>query len=412
MLTSTDHNLQAIYYYNHIDNKASIVEKLPKIETIEFLLKNGRIFSPYGKYMQSSDQSYENMHYLAPLNSKFKQAYIFNRAIPLPTNIPLYSILGMMLYQMGENSCLYIQVSRSNPWLTIKQLNENLPSVIVEELSENAIGWLCIRWSKSLAKDIARFDTIYSKLALHFEDFQRQLNKDEYHAQKEEQKRIDESNSAFIYSMHWALATSSLIRDLFQRLKLKKSLRGIDVGGSHGFLSCELAIMGHHVTNVEPTVFRVEHMLPWLSQVCKVSHRTNGKIGYMENLSSILIEPEKFNFSRFMRNLLLWRHTKRPEAFDFVCFMGSLLLCKREAIPDVLKQVKTLLRPGGLLIIRENLEHKEYAPTSIEFKAEELNIYLKEMGSSLAYYNHDGVEIDYAEVQKTRVVYIVFQKAH
>src|SRR5262249_15460931 len=146
-------------------------------------------------------------------------------------------------------------------------------------------------------------------------------------------------------------------------------LKGMDIGGSHGFLACELAKMGHTVTNFELDRFRIEHMTPWLSQVCEVSERLDGINGVMEDLDL---------------------HYKEENIFDFVCLMGSLLLCKRERLDDVLQKIKRLLKPKGLIILRENLIQESKISHPTEFKADEMNSYLEKIGGKLIYYDHFG----------------------
>lgn len=383
--------LYAIYYHNNQD-KTDAIHKLSKLIDSDLLSRDGRIFSSWGTSIEPAETFDNNMHYLAPLNSQFKRAYVFYRAIPLPVGIPLYSVLGMILLHMGKDSELYIQLpkskSPSHQWIDMKGLQENLPSVRVNELSDQGKGWICVRPKRGLKKEVAAFNSIYPRLASTFSEFRKVIDK-ENNTEKEDLSKSEIANQSFIYSMHWALATSSIMRLIFNRFGKSGPLMGIDIGGDHGFLACELATMGHVITNLELNCFRIEHMMPWLSQACRVSGRVDGRVGRMEDL--------------------IPNHENR-EKFDLVSLMGSLLLCDREKVSDVLEATKTLLKQGGLIILRENLHQGESDLSSDKFKAEELHMYLEQIGGKLIYFDHYGVEIDYTKVQNSWLVYAAIQK--
>lgn len=130
---------------------------------------------------------------------------------------------------------------------------------------------------------------------------------------------------------------SAVLWQIFDSLLPGRSdLRVVDIGGGYGLLSWELMLSAperiEKVVNVDISAFNL-----LLSCLLYCDLRGLAKSNYQFCLSS----AEEFGFS---------------EDYDAVLFMGSLLYVKKNRLHDTLVRAYEALRPGGLVIVYENIK--------------------------------------------------------
>ncbi|MBM3336317.1 MAG: class I SAM-dependent methyltransferase [Betaproteobacteria bacterium] len=188
--------------------------------------------------------------------------------------------------------------------------------------------------------------------------------------------------------MHWALHTMTVLDKLLPKPGVHNS--GMDVGGSYGFLACELAARGYALTNLELIDWRIEKVFPWLAACCNVTKRVRGIVQRMEHL------------------------TGEDDGYDFILFMGSLLCIDRKDVPIVLDKAKQLLKPGGVLVLRENLlinaTKSNPGMHETRFTPTELNNFLERHMGAPKYYCHLGLERSVQEVLNLWTIFAIVKK--
>lgn len=401
--------LQAVYYIHQLEQDA-VNARLEPVLQAPIPPERVRYFSSWGNRMTPQTAFKPCAHYLAPLDSGFKRAFVLKSAIPLFVCPGLVAVLGTMLSRMGPGSELFVEssdtlrrafipawlklraVNRQEEWLRRQHVAELLPSAVVEAQPNGAKAWFKIRWAEGLDRDIAALNSVYPTLAGKFDAFKETLIESGHRNADPDEAYGDSAENEFIYSMHWTLETGGMVRRIFREYNLTSPMHGLDIGGSTGFLACELAAQGHTMTNLELKDWRVEKVQPWLAQTTGVSDRVAGIAQRMEDM------------------------TGADEAYDFICLMGSLLCCTREQLPDVLNQVMRMLKPGGLIIVRENLltdETKAVFETNVanrRFTPTELNTALIEHASEPTYYCHNGFQRTFDDVRNRWMIYAVSRK--
>jgi hypothetical protein len=348
-----------------------------------------RYFSAWGPLLVPASEYKPCAHYLTPLDTSFKQAVMVKNAIPLPSSRSLMAVFGTMLHAMGPGSVLYIQTDRSkalaDSWVTPEDIGEHLPSAMVVEGPQGQKGWIAVWWGRGIAEELAGLNSVYSRLVNHIPEFAAVLARAGLPCSNTLEDHANSAENAFCYSMHWALHTASVLDKLLPAPDGEKDTCGIDVGGSYGFLACELAAQGHRVTNIELIDWRVDRVFPWLAQTAGVAGRVDGTAARMETLSA------------------------EGKSYDFILFMGSLLCIDRKDVAYVLRTARGLLKPGGMIVLRENLliadTKNQCDDHETRFTPDELDGFLRANVGRPTYYDHLGLERSYDEV---RALWTVF----
>ena len=393
MQSSDDKNHEngstAIYYIHQFSQEKTLDIVRQAFNDID-ALGDIHYFSAWGPLVSATMMYAPCAHYLAPLDQSFKRVLILKNAIPLPPSHSLSVVLGTMLRDMGEGSEIYIQSDRSKKisslWVMPEDLQRDLPSLEISEPGCKA-GWIRLGWTATLDNDLAKLQSIYPVISQHLPEFLETLASAGHPCADAVTNHPDSAENAFCYSMHWALHTMTVLEKLLPMSRPLMS--GIDVGGSYGFLACELAARGYTITNLEVIDWRIEKVLPWLASRCDVADRARGVASRMEHLAG------------------------EDESHDFILFMGSLLCIDREDVPAVLEKAKQLLNPGGLLVLRENLliEATKSSPVKNEmrFSPEELNDYLQNHVGTPRYYCHLGLDRTFQEVLDLWTIFAVVE---
>ena len=399
--------LTAVYYIHQFNQEKTLNKMREVLGDVDDFF-GFHYFSSYGTLLTATENYSECAHYLAPLDQRFKCALMLDGAVPLPPSRSLCVLLGTMLRDMGQGAEIFFQVkATSTRSMVLSVLKDYLPSSELFTLNITK-GWIRVAWGEALEDDLMALKSIYPSISKQksnfFKNFSR-IGVDGNSSFSEPQiinSRLVEN--AFCYSMHWALHTMAILEK--QLPEPHVNISGIDVGGAYGFLACELAARGYLVKNLEADYWKVKKVFPWLSTFCGVADRVTG----------LHLPMQKFD--------------DEEQSFDFILFMGSLLNLDREDVPIVLNKAEKMLKPGGVLVLRENLltdENKfiygeivssvffdelglptEYYLTC--FTAKELNSFLKENFATPKYYCHRGIVRKFREIENFGTVFAALKK--
>lgn len=377
-------------YYIHQFSQEKTLDTVRRVFNDVSTLGEVHYFSAWGPLVTTTPTYAPCAHYLAPLDQRFKRAIILKNAIPLPSSRSLAVVLATMLRNMGEGSEIYIESDRpkkkSSLWVMPEDLRRDLPSLDVSETDVKP-GWIRLRWSSSIDTELTNLQSIYPVISGHLPEFFDTLAKAGHPCADTLTDHPDSAENAFFYSMHWALHTMTVLDKLLP--KPGAQITGMDVGGSYGFLACELAARGYTITNLELIDWRIEKVFPWLASRCEVAGRAQGVVSRMEHLAG------------------------EDQSHDFILFMGSLLCIDRKNVPAVLEKAKKLLKPGGLLVVRENLlieaTKSSSAKHETRFAPEELNEYLQNYVGNPRYYCHLGLDRTFQEVLDLWTIFAVVE---
>jgi len=397
--SSTSGPLTAVYAHNSTSDPKIVHKAISPIVGKGFDTACCRYLSSWGQLLTPTAEYRPCGHYLSPLDPSFKRAIILRSAVPLPSSDSLAALLGAMLDQMGDGSEVWIESPKvSNPdfnWVTAEQLQSFFPFCTVQDKPDKLRGWIRIQWDPRLRGELDRFKSIYPRLVTQLDEFRAVLERSEHPCKDPLEAFTSSVEGAFVYSMHWALHTHGAIDTIRRAMGKTNSdqsepLKILDIGGSYGFLACELGAGGHQVTNLEMIEYRIEQVLPWLIQASGVQGRVDGIAKRMEELEGI------------------------DESLDIICFMGSLLCIDRDDVSGVLARASRLLKPGGLIVLRENMLLPENAgnPANHDerFKADELHRHLQTINPEVFYLDHLGHRRTAEEATKLWTLFAAVEK--
>ena len=385
---SGETGLVAVYYPHRMDMEATL-KALSSFVPEDPLRRDSRFFSSWGPGLEPTPDHKPCAHYLTPLDESFRAAFVLKQSIPLPPSSALAAVFGAMLLAMGEGASIYVQsdktIRRTARWVMPEDLRATLPSAEIEARPGGVNGWFRIGWRKGLTEDVAGLGSIYPLLAHRFGDFHEALIEAGHPDGDPDSDFYNSTVNTFTYSMHWALHTSALLEIIFREHGMTGPMRGLDVGGSYGFLACEMAARGHRMTNLEMLDSGVQRFQPWLAEASGVANLVDGVAARMETLS------------------------EKDDRYDFVCFMGSLLCIDRDKVPDVLKAATRQLERGGLVLVRENLlieaTKRTGGPVETRFTPVELNDFLRQNVGDVSYFCHNGFERTFSAVKSLWTVF-------
>lgn len=195
------------------------------------------------------------------------------------------------------------------------------------------------------------------------------------------------------YSVTGVAYKTAALREFASRyLADREDLRVIDLGGGIGLVDLELLLTSpsiRHVTNVEP----VASVLPITKHIFeRFEHSLKGRF------EMALCAAQDFPFDREV---------------DIVCEFAALLYIPRDKLVDTLDRAWNALRPGGILVIHENIkrpifEGKNYY--DLVFDVAELESYLGRYGEITYYRSSDFREMKRRNA-KDQTVFRIVRKA-
>jgi hypothetical protein len=402
--------LSALYYVHQSDQATVMATAESVLGPVS--AKNMRFFSAWGILLQPCVQFKPCAHYLTPLDHNFKEAVVLLGAIPLPVSDKLAALLGQMLSSMGPGSTLWIQrptnarqaVSTVKIFLRTGKKNSDqrlpeanylqscLPSLRVSEVSRGGNSWLRLEHSAGLDSDVRRLGSSYPMLAYKLPEFKEQLARAGHPCKSPLTEHPDSAENAFSYSMHWALHTAAVLEKCAAlRNRTEKPLKIVDLGGSYGFLGCELASGTNcEVKVVELIAWRVESILPWLSSKCGLGNRLQGLPGRMQDFEAA------------------------EASIDLVLMMGSLLCLPRADVRPFLRKAMKFVQPGGCMVIRENLLLEDnrgpVGAPEMRFTPQELHAALSDTSGRIEYFDHSGKKTSHEEFLQLWTTFAVVWK--
>jgi len=394
-------NLTALYNVHQSDQATAVA-------TAESVIGSGaasniRFFSAWGPLLQPSADFKSCAHYLTPLDHTFKQAVVLLYSIPLPISDKFAVLLGQMLSGMGPGSTVWIQrPSKARPMVSAEYSDQRLPkeqylqaclpSCRISEVNHGGNSWLRLEHWPGLESDLLRLGSSYPVLSHKLPELREQLAGAGHPCASPLTNHADSAENAFTYSMHWALHTAAVLEKCDAlRNAGKKTLKVVDLGGSYGFLGCELACGSNcDVTVVELIAWRVEKILPWLSAQCGLGSKLQGVAGRMQDYNTA------------------------EASIDLVLMMGSLLYLPRAGVNVFLRKAMNFIKPGGCLVVRENLlpeENREPAGSpEMRFTPSKLHSALSECSSRVEYFDHMSKKTAYEDYLKLWTAFAVVWK--
>lgn len=194
------------------------------------------------------------------------------------------------------------------------------------------------------------------------------------------------------YSATGAAYKTAALRHFFHLyLPRKKELRVVNIGGGMGFVDIELLLTSSavaQVTNCEP----IAASLPVTRALFEY---------YRDKL-----------VGRYRFALAAAQDYRFDEPCDMVCDFAALLYVPRDQLQTTLDRAWDSLRPGGILVIHENIRRPIFLNRpyyNLVFTAEELEILLRRYGA-IDYYRSSDFQLMARKDIKDLTVFRVVQK--
>jgi hypothetical protein len=354
-----------------------------------------RYFSSWGDLDEPGADIERTAHYLSTLGPDCKTVVLCKWAVPLPPSVPLAGILVEMLTEMGRGGRIHVEVAGN--WIGSDWLQEVIPGITVEAYVDQGRKWLLVEGSPGHI-DAASIACSHRWLTNHrseFRDFYRgYLRWLESTPQRMPFKWDGDTSEAenpfgamFSYGLSWAFLTRSVFEQVAGQSEPKVPLKGLDIGGAHGFLACELALLGHEVVNVDlfGQRFRV---MDWIAEGLGVSGRVSGVWAPMQEFAS----------------------GGRQGKVDFACFTNSLVCIERDQVASTIVQVSKMLRPGGFILVRENVTPESRKSGNLTtFTHQELLSILESSGGELEIFSHLGIRLDGDEIARAGTWFVAIR---
>jgi len=182
---------------------------------------------------------------------------------------------------------------------------------------------------------------------------------------------------------------SALIEHIIETLHPHpQGLDLLDIGGNMGCLAVELLLSGKGL----------------------IGNALNRELDALSFLQSLLLygsfrEQLRGSFYFSIGNAQRYDFAKK---FDVVTIIGTLLLVPREHHVEMLSKAWASLRPGGLLIVHENMKKASYTRDyNLMFEPEELDSLLNRFGRVHRYPNTSCSEVSAEQAQRQSVFRVV-----
>jgi SAM-dependent methyltransferase len=269
----------------------------------------------------------------------------------------------------------------SDPFRTefnLAQFGKALPS-----LREKRKGsWTVLEAGPDLPEDLKSIPTIYGKFHNGFPAFAAKLAEELGPSEGSAQA----ADSTYKYSMFGANQKSHIASGILRSHGIADRHRGLDVGGGYGFYAAELAAHGAKYDVIDYDRKKAEIVGPWLAARAQVADRVAFRTGTIEQVPGL----------------------PRAEPYDVVSFFGSMLYADRSTVPAVLRACMEMLRPGGILMIHENVreggkpESNDYMKM---FPADELRGLLRQnAGEPICYSMFSGEIVPWEQAARSLVM--------
>lgn len=343
-----------------------------------------RYFSSWGGLDEPGADIERTAHYLSTLGPGCKTVVLCKWAVPMSPSAPLAGILVEMLTEMGRGGRIHVEVAGN--WIGSDWLQEVIPGITVEPYVDEGKKWLLVEGSPGHI-DAGLIACSHRWLMNHrseFRDFYRG-----YLRWLESTSSVIENpfGAMFSYGLSWAFLTRSVFEQVAGQSEPKVPLKGLDIGGAHGFLACELALLGHEVVNVDLVGQRFR-VMDWIAEGLGVSGRVSGVWAPMQEFAS----------------------GGRQGKVDFACFTNSLVCIERDQVASTIVQVSKMLRPGGFILVRENVTTEPRQSGNLTtFTHQELLSILESSGGELEIFSHLGIRLDGDEIARAGTWFVAIR---
>lgn len=269
----------------------------------------------------------------------------------------------------------------SDPFRTefdITGFRKSLPS-----LREKRRGsWTCLEAGPELSTELKSLQTMYGSFHNGFQAFTDKLA--EVVGPSEGSREA--ADATYKYSMFGANQKSHISSGILRSHGVGARHRGLDVGGGYGFFAAEMAAHGATYDVIDYDRKKAEIVGPWLAERAGVSTRLAFRAGSIEQVPEL----------------------PQSEPYDVISFFGSMLYADRSAVPATLRACMDMLRPGGILLIHENVREGG-KPESVDFPkmfpAEELRGLLRQnAGEPTCYSMFSGDVVPWEQAARSLVM--------
>ncbi len=188
-------------------------------------------------------------------------------------------------------------------------------------------GWTSIRiGDESLRRPLASvFPRVYDQRDT-FGALFRQCDREIGNSLQLQNSDVD---GALNYALHGTWTRGFVLQRVLSEACGGRPARVLELGGGFGFLGAELALQGHQVTVTDIHPQRLDGVGGWLARRCGVEDRLAFRAMPME------------------------RAGEMGGGWDMIAIMSALLYVDRGAIPELLRTVRGMLRPGGVFALYE-----------------------------------------------------------
>ena len=269
----------------------------------------------------------------------------------------------------------------SDPFRTefdLAQFRKSLPSLREERKG----SWTCLKAGPGLSDDLEALPSIYGSLHNGFQVFAAKLAE----ILGPSEGSLQAADSTYKYSMFGANQKSHITSGILRSHGLGGRHRGLDVGGGYGFFAAEMAAHGATYGVIDYDRKKAEIIGPWLAERTGLSSRVTFRTGTIEQVPSL----------------------PRTEPYDVISFFGSMLYADRSMVPATLRACMEMLRPGGVLLVHENVREggKPEATDYMKmFPAEELRGFLRQnAGEPTCYSMFSGAVVPWEQAARSLVM--------
>ena len=195
---------------------------------------------------------------------------------------------------------------------------------------------------------------------------------------------------AFNYAIGGVAYKAPILQHIMATLMpSRRDISLLDVGGGMGVVSAEMLPENDHIveaTNCDP-------YLPHLALSQRLSHRFAERLAGRFRVGHVTAEAMEYD-----------------RQHDVISFLGSLLYVPRNRTQETLDRAWAHLRPGGLLVVHENIRNERYSrDLGHMFTVDEINGYLGAYGKPTCWLSTATATIEPSAVGE-RSVFRVFQK--
>ncbi len=324
-------------------------------------------FSVMGRSKTPSQDPANHSSIYVPLNSTFKRAIITPDFPALYDNDFTCSWILSLFQEMGDNSEVVIGIKSekrniANRWLSRQTIQKRFPFMKVKAITKDELQF--IRIAPKTSPNGHSYPSIYPYFHNSFSAFSQAYSNAKYNGNGRSVNLEKEAWETFLYSLFGANQKTYILEKIIEDYFSGQKINAMDLGGGYGFMAAELAAKGHSMTVMDVQQFQME-VCRWLTKRCRLENHLQCNVSKIEDAKA------------------------DPGSLDLVSYFGCLLYLDRPHIPEVFRHTMEMLKPGGIMVIHENMRqaiHPDNPDHQKCFDYPELDSLLKTNAGQPTYY--------------------------